>query len=188
MEITQKAPPAWGDRRLAEVCAKEGAQPAAFGAHAQAWRCASISFLEAARAADSGDQDRAVELRRSAFATLHRAGLRVEQAVTGQHLDEAMGHTEAEEQPRAHRVQAMAECTARLLYLRGQADAASAHYAERASVQYAATACYERAVREYNAARHEAGDAWVRAAEQALTNGLVPAPWHRNRVPGEVNA
>jgi hypothetical protein len=188
METTQKAPPIWGDKRLAEACARQGSNPTAFGQHAQAWRCASISFMEAARARDMGKPERAVELRSSGFAALHAAGLRVEQAITGQHLDDALGHTEAEEQPGVHRVQAMAECTARELHLRGRADAAGAHFAERASVEYAAASCYQRAVRAYNGGRHQDGDAWVRAAEQALTNGLVPAPWHRNRVPDEVNA
>lgn len=178
MVAMTKAPPTWSDLRLAEVTAKAASAPQAFGVHATAWRCASLSFSEAHRHQLAGKNDRATELRRSAFQTLHDAGLRVEQAMTAQHLDEASGQ-DAAPNPGATRVRMIAECTARMLYLRDQADTASHHYAERAAVQYGAACAYERAVREWNQNRAESAGTWMQAAEQTLGQHLVPAPWHK---------
>lgn len=182
MVAMTKAPPHWSDVRLAEVTARQASAPTAFGVHAAAWRCASLSFMEAHRAALAGETQRATELRRSAFKTLHEKGLRVEQAMTGQHLDDA-----ADEKPTPTpgptRAAMVAECTARLLYLRDQADGAAPHFAERAAIQYGASCCYERAVREWNRSQADAAGAWMRSAEQVLAQGLVPAPWHKQLTP-----
>lgn len=185
MTALTKAPPTWSDVRLAEVTARAASAPNAFGTHANAWRCASLSFAEAHRQTASGNTERATELRRSAFATLHNAGLRVEQAMTAQHLDEATDARSAAPTPAQTRVGMVAECTARLLWLRDQADGATHHFAERAAVQYAASACYERAVREWNRSQAEAAGGWMRAAEQVLGDNLVPAPWHKQLKPSE---
>lgn len=178
MVAMTKAPPHWSDVRLAEVTSRQAAAPTAFGTQANAWRCASLSFMEAHRAQLAGKTDRATELRRSAFATLHEAGLRVEQAMTGQHLDDAQGDRSAPT-PAHTRVTMVTECTARMLWLRDQADGAAAHFAERAGAQYASAACYERAVREWNRSQMEAAGTWMRAAEQMLAAHVVPAPWHK---------
>lgn len=179
MTALTKAPPApWSDVRLAEVTAKAATAPNAFGTQANAWRCASLTFMEAHRATQAGKTERATELRRSAFATLHGAGLRVEQAITAQHLDAATGADSAAPTSVPLRLRMVTECTARMVWLRDQADGATHHYAERAAVQYAASACYERAVREWNRQQTESAGGWMQAAEQELANHLVPAPWH----------
>mgnify|MGYP003575484458 CR=1 FL=1 len=178
MVAMTKAPTHWSDVRLAEVTSRQASAPTAFGTQASAWRCASLSFMEAHRHQLAGETERAVELRKSAFATLHAAGLRVEQAMTGQHLDDAQGDRAATT-PAHTRVTMVAECTARMLWLRDQADGAPPHFAERAGAQYAAAACYERAVREWNRTQMEAAGTWMRAAEQMLSAHVVPAPWHK---------
>lgn len=178
MVTLQRTPPAWTDRRLAEACTRAATRPEAFGAQAAAWRAAALSFMEAQRAKDSGNDDRARELRASAFKALHDAELRVEQAVTGQVLDDAEQTAPTPLSPAQHKSMMLAECTARLLYLRDTAEASTAQHAEAAAVHYGVAACYERAVREWNAGRTAPAMAWQRAAEQTLANHLVTAPWH----------
>lgn len=180
---TPQTPPTWLDYRLAEVCARQATLPSAFGMHAAAWRVASVSFMEAHRAA-TGENGRgpehAAEMRKAGFKALHDHGLRVEQAIAGHHADDpvvaAPTVVPTAQQMKAQRI---AEYTARLLYLRSAADTATAHLAERASVQYGAAGCYERAVTEWNFNRPQAGEVWVSAAEQLLSDGVVPAPWHQ---------
>jgi hypothetical protein len=179
MVAMTKAPPTWSDTRLAEVTARKAAEPTAFGAQAAAWRCAAASFGEAHRAVVNGQPERAIELRRSGFKVLHDAGLRVEQAMTAQHPDDAADPGRAAPAPGVTRAGMVTECTARMIWLRDQADAAPPHFAERACAQYAAAAGYERAVREWNRNQAEAAGTWMRSAEQMLGAHVVPAPWHK---------
>lgn len=180
--VATRTAPTWSDVRLAEVTARAASAPSAFGTHANAWRRASLTFAEAHRAQLGGNTDRATDLRKAGFKALHDAGLRVEQAMTAQHLDEATGERAAPT-PGQTRVGMVAECTARMLYLRDQADGASHHYAERAAAQYAASAAYERAVRDWNRSLAESAGTWMRAAEQMLADHVVPAPWHKQLAP-----
>ena len=179
MVTLQRTPPTWTDRRLAEACTRAASNPSALGLQAAAWRAAAISFMEAQRAADGGSDERATELRASAFKTLHDADLRVEMAVTGQVLQDAVNAPAVPVSPAVHKALMLAECTARMLYLRDAAEAALPAYAEAAAIHYGAGACYERAVRAWNAGQTAHAMAWQKAAEQTLANHLVTAPWHK---------
>ena len=183
MVTLQRTPVAWTDERLAEACTRAASVPNAFGKAAAAWRAASLSFMEAQRAKDAGNDSRATTLRASAFETLHTAGLRVEQAITGAHLEDALLVPVGQPTPAQHKAQMLAACTARMLYLREAAEVAGAAYAEAAAIHYGAAACYERAVREWNAGQTAPAMAWQKAAEQTLANHLVTAPWHRSTGP-----
>jgi hypothetical protein len=184
--IFQKAPVAWTDKRLAEACTRAASTPIALGREAAAWRAASLSFMEAQRAKDAGNDERATGLRASAFETLHTAGLRVEQAITGAHLEDAMQAPAGQPTPAQHKASMLAECTARMLYLRNVGEASGPQYAEGAAVHYGAAACYERAIREWNAGKTAPAMAWQKAAEQTLANHLVTAPWHRSTGPEQI--
>lgn len=176
MVTLERKPDAWTDRRLAEACTQAAAQPSAFGVQAAAWRAASMSFMEAARQKDQGNDERATELRASALKVLHDAGLRVEQAVTGNHLAAQMAT--GGPSPAQHREGQLTECTARMLYLRGRGEASEPAFAEGAAVYYGAACAYERAVREWSAGQVARAMTWQQAAEQTLANHLVTAPWH----------
>lgn len=173
------------DVRLTELCTRMAASPTVFGNQAAAWGAAAASFKVAHRimtAQVEGSPERADEIRRAGFDILARAGLRIEQAITGHHEDTTTGTSAPPPVAQMTRQQAKAlrisEYTARVLYLRAQADGAPPHFAERASVQYGAAACYERAVKEWNFDQFSSGETWMRAAEQMLANAVVPAPWH----------
>lgn len=191
MTIQHTAPAAhgWSDVRLTEICTRAAASPTVFGAQAEAWRTAAQAFKAAHRimtAQVDGSPERAVELRKSAFETLHRAGLSVERTLSADAPADTTTGTTAprpvqqmtRQQMKAQRV---GEYTSRLLFLRAQADSAAPHFAERASAQYGAACCYERAIKEWNFDQFATGEVWMRAAEQMLSAAMVPAPWHPAR-------
>lgn len=183
MVTLQRTPSVWTDRRLAEACTRAATTPHALAKQAAAWRAAALSFMEAQRASDGGEHDRARELRSSAMTVLHEAGLRVEQAVTGQVLQDEMQAPAVALSPRQHRAAVIAECIARMLYLRDSAQTCTAQHAEGAAILYGAASCYERAVREWNQGQTAPATAWQKAAEQTLANHLVTAPWHQSETP-----
>lgn len=185
MVILQRTPPAWTDRRLAQACTQAATGHGVAGMHAAAWRAASLSFMEAQRAADSTAPERATELRASAFKVLHDAGLRVEQAVTGQVLEEAEQAPVVQLSPAQHKAVILAECTARMLYLRDAAETALPVYAEAAAIHYGTASCYERAIRAWNQGDVPAATAWQQAAEATLDNHRITAPWHKTPAPQE---
>lgn len=178
MVIFQTRPVAWTDKRLGEACARAALAPDYPGAHTIAWRAAAVSFTEAHRAGAIGNIKRAAELRASAMAQLDRAGLRVEQAVTGEVLEREMAAAPAPVTPAQHKASMIAECSARMLYLRESAEVTAFPYATVAAIHYAAASCYERAVREWIAGRTDPAMTWQRAAEHTLANHQVTAPWH----------
>lgn len=173
----------WTDRRLAEACTLAATGNGVTALDAASWRAASLSFMEAQRAANTGDTERADRLRTGAYQALEKAGLRVEYAVTGQVLHRAAEAPVAELSPAQHKAVMLAECTARMLYLRDAAEAAAPAFAEAAAIHYGAASCYERAVRAWNAGEVGHATVWEQAAETTLGNHLVAAPWHKAPAP-----
>ena len=85
--------------------------------------------------------------------------------------------------PAQHKAVMLAECTARMLYLRDAAEAARSAYAEAAAIHYGTASCYERAVRAWNQGDVAAATAWQKAAEATLDNHRITAPWHQEPAP-----
>lgn len=186
LERTPPTPRTWTDRRLAEACTLAATGHGVAGMQAAAWRAASLSFMEAQRATNTGDPGRAAELRDSAARVLREAGLRVEHAVTGQVLKDAIEAPVAQLSPAQHKAVILAECTARMLYLRDAAETAAPAYAEAAAIHYGAASCYERAVRAWNAGEVGHATVWQQAAETTLDNHRIAAPWHQAPAPQDV--